>query len=53
MMQQEYVVWNPANVKAFGGKPKTALLKPRREPVGDVLVGKPRVYVNYTFSTER
>ena len=53
MIQSEYVVWNPANVKTFAGIRKAAILKPNREPIRENPVAPPRVYANFPFSTER
>lgn len=48
---QDYIVWNPANVKSFPRK-KTGLIPKQKMEPEPVTMGKPSIYVNYPFSTE-
>lgn len=52
MIGNDYIVWNPANVKNYQGVRKTQLLKPSRQPAPSQPMGKPSLYINTPFSTE-
>jgi len=52
MDRQDYIVWNPANIKTFSRSAITAL-RPVRKPVAmPEFESKPSVLVNMPFRTE-
>lgn len=48
---QDYIVWNPANVKTYSRSAISTLKPPMRYTLPSDVVSKPAVKVNMPFST--